>query len=335
MRFFQREWADAWTRSVAAAEAFLAAPAGTVALVDNATVGIDVALRLAGLRPGDVVVTTDHGYPAVDANLAGWARRAGVVQRVVPIPLEADDDEVVRRIADAAEDARAVVVDHLASPTGRRFPVERLVPAVRERGAFVFVDGAHAPAQVPVDLGALAPDVWVGNVHKWACGPKSLALLYVHPDHHGRIDPVLPSSLPGDGFPANAAWQGTSDPGPMLVLPEVLAAAGAFLAPEVDARLREVADAGQRLLADALGVPAPRYPTGWMRTVPVPDVPAGVEDARRLHELIARDLGVEVAVTRFAGRLHLRASTHVYTELEDHARLAGGIARRLSEWTAA
>src|SRR5438477_237537 len=58
---------------------------------------------------------------------------------------------------------RLAVIDQIASPTGLRFPVERLVEELRSRGVLSLVDGAHAPGMVDVDLATVNPDFWTGN----------------------------------------------------------------------------------------------------------------------------------------------------------------------------
>ena len=46
-------------------------------------------------------------------------------------------------------------------------PVEEIVARARGLGLVTIVDGAHAPAHVPVDLEALGADFYAGNCHKW------------------------------------------------------------------------------------------------------------------------------------------------------------------------
>ena len=53
----------------------------------------------------------------------------------VHLPLAADDDEVVDAVLGAVhERTRLVVLDQVTSPTARRLPLVRLVPALQERG---------------------------------------------------------------------------------------------------------------------------------------------------------------------------------------------------------
>lgn len=327
--FFAREYADVYQRGVAAAEAFVRAPAGSLALVGNATEAIDVALRLAGLEASDVVVTTAETYPAVTANVARRCAAVGARHLVADWVLGASDDEVEAAIEAAARAATVAVIDHVASPTGRLLPVERLVARLRAQGVLTIVDGAHALGQVPVDLGALRPDVWFGNTHKWACGPKSLALLYIDEAHHARVPPVLTSADSDGAFPRNAAWTGTRDPGPLLVLPSILAAATSWLRPAERRGVSGIVAGWQQAVAAALDVAPPTFPAAWMRCVPLPAIAASRAHRAALAAAMARDLRTEAAVTAVRDQTLLRLSAHVYSQPDDLTRVVASLPRLL------
>ncbi len=326
MRFYAREAYAVWDRAARAAEDFLGAPVGRIALLTNATEGTWAVLQSLDWETGDVVVTTDIGYPAVDAQVAELVRRHGVEVRRVHLPLAATDDEVVELLADAAVGARLVVVDAISSAAGWVLPTERLVPAIRATGARVLVDAAHVPGQLPVDLMALAPDYWVGNFHKWACAPRGIAALYVHRDHVDHLRPLLPSvdTLDWD-YPQNQRWRGTRDVGPLLVLPEVLATATWFTSRTVCRRNHDLVRTGARHVAAALGVAPVPLPACNMALVPVPTLPGDAHVARLLQADLAELLQCEVAVTVLDEDLYLRLSAHVYNTEDDFDRLASGV----------
>ncbi len=325
MRFYAREAYAAVDRATRAAEDFLGAPVGRVGLVENTTQGTDLVLRSIDWKPGDVIVTTDIGYPAVDAQVRRLQQTHGVEHRAVHLPLAATDDEVVDLVAAAAEGARLVVVDAISSDAAWVLPIQRLVPAIRATGARVLIDAAHVPGHLPVDLTAMAPDYWIGNFHKWASAPRGIAALYVHRDHVEEIPPLLPSVDSDWPYPNNLRWRGTRDLGPMLILPEVLATATWFTSRTVCRRNMDLVRTGARHVAAALGVAPVPLPRCNMALIPVPNLPGEAHCSRLLQADLAELLGVEVAVKHLDGDLYLRLSVHVYTTEDDFDRLAAGV----------
>lgn len=68
---------------------FLGADEDGLVFVDNATTGTQTVIAQARLAPGDEVLTTDHCYGAVLAQLRRATDAAGAVLRIVPVPLPA------------------------------------------------------------------------------------------------------------------------------------------------------------------------------------------------------------------------------------------------------
>ncbi len=90
------------------------------------------------------------------------------------------------------------------------------------------MDAAHAPGMVPVAVDALGAAYWTGNGHKWLCGPKGTAVLWVREDRRDRIHPLVVShgaNAPLAGrtrFRHEFDWVGTTDPTGFLALPAAI-----------------------------------------------------------------------------------------------------------------
>ena len=126
-----------------------------LAFVTNATSGVNAVLRSLPLRPGDELLTTDHAYDACRKALefvAARARRAGG-GGARPVPArERPTRWSTPVLAAVTPRTRLALLDHVTSPTGLVFPIERLVRELRARGVDTLVDGAHALGMVPLDL---------------------------------------------------------------------------------------------------------------------------------------------------------------------------------------
>ncbi len=307
---------------------FVGADPDTTALVGNTTAGVSVVLHTLGLRPGDEVLTTDHGYGAVDLAIAGHGGRVAKV----PVDLDAGDDDVVTALLAALTPAtRLVVLDLITSPTARLFPVAKAAVALRDAGVPLLVDGAHGPGAVELDVAGIGADFFVGNVHKWAYAPRGTALLSVASSWVPRIRALLVSWAQPQGFPLAVEFVGTADYTGWLAAPTGPRFLTDLGADRVRTHNDQLAAYGQGAIADALGVAEPPQPGGAlpMRILPLPaGLPIG---GYQLRDLIADRLGTVVAVNPWRDRLWLRVCAQVYNSADQYDRLAAALPALLAE----
>ena len=334
--------------------AFLGADPEGLAFVPNATTGVNTVLQSLNFKPGDELLTDDHEYNATINALRAVAARDGARVVVAPIPFPiATAAEARDAILTAVTDrTRLVLVSQVTSPTALILPIAELVAELDRRGIDTLVDGAHAPGMLPLDLDRLGAAYWTGNGHKWLCGPKGSAVLWVHEDRRERIHPLVVShgaNAPLEGqsrFRHEFDWVGTNDPTAFLTLPAAIDWMGQVAAPDgrgwpaLMAANRALALEGLDLLARALGVepPAPDPMLGSMAALPLPGVAdeaaafalaAALETEDRIQVPIgpwpvraARTDGVDP-------RILIRISAQRYNEPADYERLAAALARRL------
>lgn len=326
-RFFRRELAPGLATAGRAVAEFLGAPAGdTVALVTNVTAAMNIAVRSVPLAAGDEFLLTDHGYSTSTWAVERRARDVGASVVTARIPLAADAAGIAEAVLEAVTPrTKVALIDHVSSSTARRFPVEELVPALQERGVIVIVDAAHAPGMLPIDLAALNPDYWGGNLHKWAYAPRSAGVFWAAPKWRATLRNPIVSWGEGEGFPLNLEEIGTNDPTPRLSAPSGIAFLRALGPQRVREHNAKLAEYGQAALASALDVDPATLPgdAGMsMRLVPLP-VP--YDDPRDLQAEISDRLGVEVSVPKWNGQTLLRISANVYNAPSQYDRLAAGI----------
>jgi isopenicillin-N epimerase len=319
--------------------AFLGADSAGTAFVPNATAGVSIVLRSLGLGPGDAVVTTSHGYGAVDIAVDHVCARTGATHAKVRLALPASDDEIVAEIARGLEQHRAklLVVDQIASPTARVLPVARIAAAARALGVPVLVDAAHAPGAHGLAVDAIGADFWVGNLHKWMFAPRPSALLSVAPPWRERIEAPVMSWQDGAGFPANLEMGGTLDYTAWLAAPTGLFVMRTLGVDRVRANNAALAAYGQRVVGAALGLlspgdlPDPGAPEASMRVLPLPaGAVTSTDAAAALNARIAEELRVVVACQFWQGRGLLRLSGQVYNHPDEYDRLAAGLPRVLA-----
>jgi isopenicillin-N epimerase len=307
---------------------FLGADEDGLVFVDNATTGTQTVIAQTSLAPGDEVVTTDHCYGAVLAQLRRAADAAGAILVVAPVPVPSAGPAAVAEavLSRLSARTRLVVVDHVASCSGLVFPVAQIAAECRRQGVPVLIDGAHAAGMLPVDLTAIGADFWTGNMHKWVCAPKASAALHVAPQWRDWLRPLVASHALTDGYQPAFDWTGTRDPTALLSVPAALAFFGQAGWPAVRARNNELARRGAELVAGRIGTTAPPADgmAGSMRLVALPG-PLTDDQARALESRLLAEHRVVVPVTYHGGWRWLRLSAQLYNTPADYERLADAV----------
>jgi len=313
-----------------------------LALVLNASGGASVVFGSLTLPPGAEVLVTDHGYGAVTAGAARAARRAGGHLVIAQVPLAAEEDEAFEAIWSGVTDRTALIVlDHITSPTARRLPVGRVCAEARRRGIVTLVDGAHAPMLLEDPVADADADVWVGNLHKYACAPRGTAVLVARPEVADGLHPLIDSWGAGLAFPERFDHQGTLDLTGWLTAPTALdLVEQSFGWSEVRRYTTELAGWAQELVGTALGEASGvdchaqvGMSVGPIRLVGLPGrLATGHLEANAMRDRMLAEAGIETAFTAFGGRGYLRLSAHAYNTAEDYLDFVERAVPLLLEW---
>jgi isopenicillin-N epimerase len=226
----------------------------------------------------------------------------------------------------ANERTRAVCVSHVTSTTGLVLPLREIVACARALGCATVVDGAHAPAHVPVDLASLGADFYAANAHKWLGAPKGAAFLHVQPEHQDRVDAAIVSwgYAEGSRFSERVEKQGTRDPAAWLAVPDAIRFQAERDWAAVGDRSRSLAREARRELCDLFRTEplAPDSMVAQMAAVRLPRPAPGLSE-----RLFARHR-VEIPV---GGAEHdlLRLSVAGYTTRDEIDRLLAALVREL------
>jgi isopenicillin-N epimerase len=319
--------------------AHLGADGGDLVFLPNATHGVNTVARSLRLQPGDEVLTTDHEYGACIAAWEFVCRRRGASVRRVEVPLPYEASTWAARLLDAASPrTRIIFASHISSTTALIFPVQALCAAARERGITTVIDGAHAPGQIELDLGAVGADFYAGNCHKWLCAPKGAAFLHARRERQAELDAAVVSwgyvagSAGDTGFDAYTGrtpferrlqWQGTRDISAFLAVPAAIDFQLAHDWPAQRLRCHELACALQRRVLARNGMVPIAPDAAFAQMVAIP-VRAG--DAEALRARLFDRHRIEVPVTRHGGRTFVRVSVQAYNGEAELAALERALA---------
>lgn len=309
---------------------FVGAERDDLVFVDNATAGINAILESMALEPGDEILLHSQSYGAVLKTARHVASRTGAVltSAELPFPDPTREGLVAAFAAALTPRTRLVIVDHIVSPSALILPVAEIAALAREAGALVIVDGAHGPANVPIDLRTLGVDFYVGNCHKWLMAPKGAAFLWAAQAHQGWLHPTIISHGYMSGFLAEFDWTGTRDWSAALAVPAAIAVHNELGGPALMQANRDLAWQGAQLLSRAWDRPiaAAREFFGAMALIQAPFTgPTDNDTVVALRERL-RQRGADAPIMEVGDQLWIRISAQAYNRIEDYEELAGIIA---------
>ena len=158
----------------------------------NTTESLDTVISGYDWKPGDEAVMAAQDYGAMLDMFKLQARRHGIVNRVVSLPLDPQsDDELVQLYASAiTPKTRLLMVGHMVNITGHILPVRKIADMAHARGVDVMCDGAHAFGQLAFRIPDLDCDYCGASLHKWLGTPLGAGILYVRQDKIAGLWPI-------------------------------------------------------------------------------------------------------------------------------------------------
>jgi len=332
IQFLDREGKERVQHARIIISQFLGCSEKNLGFIENATTGVGCVIQSLNLPVGSELVSTNHVYNGVRQLLAAaserndWTYREIEVQTPVHSP-----QQILDTVIDGFSDkTKLLVIDHVASITGVVFPVKELVLACKERGIAILVDGAHAPGMLDLNINQLSPDWYVGNLHKWVCGPPGAGFLWVNDAHLENIHPMTISHFYKQGFINEFDWQGTRD------ITSILCAAIAVQWGEkigwthIRNHNHSLAVSMQSKLIDAWKgeslSPSNGSMIGSMATVQLPiGFPLVEKTVDAMQKWLYDQYQIEVPIMLWQDRTVVRISAQLYTELDDINRLINAV----------
>jgi isopenicillin-N epimerase len=302
----------------------------------NVTAAINiVASSLRPAAPGEILLT-DHEYGAMHWCWERVGQRLGLTLRTFPLPIIPDSPQEVVAAAVAAmtERTRLFFFSHVLSPTGMVLPARELCAEARKHGILTVVDGAHAPAYVPLNLDEIGADFYGANCHKWLLAPTGSGFLHIGKGSEDRLEPLqvswgYKSDAPPDEADEHGStprlrrleFEGTRDPCAWLAVPSAIDFQQEIGWQSIRERIAElVRHVRRRLTGLGLTPATPEHPalSGAMTAFHLP----GGLDPQLLRRRLWEEHRIEAPVIERPAGLLLRVSTHFYNTEEEIDHLA-------------
>ena len=348
VRFYEDLAMDYMENSRKALAKMLECDAEDLALVENATTGVNTVLRSLEFNAGDEILVPDHAYQACRNAIDFVAQRWGVkvVTVNIPFPIEGQQTAFDIIMAGVTERTVLAMIDTVTSPTGLLMPFERLTKELEAKGVAVLLDAAHGIGMVPLSLDKLGASYSTSNCHKWLCAPKGSAFLHVRNDLQHDIHPLTISH--GMSFPLGDTtrfrhefdWTGTRDISAACSIPATIEYMENMVDggwPAIMKHNHDLAMEGRRILCERLGLdePCPEDMIACIATLELPeggDAGIPLHEPDPLHKVLQDKYGIQVPVWSWEspkGR-YIRISAQLYNHIDEYHYLAEALATELN-----
>jgi isopenicillin-N epimerase len=307
---------------------YLDADADDLVFVTNPSYAVNIIAKSFALGAGDEVLTTEWEYGACDRTWQYYCDRAGAryVKQPIRLPLQSQDDFVAQFLQGVTKRTKLIFLSHITSSTAIRFPVEKIVAEAKKLGIMTFVDGAHAPAQVPLRLRSLGADIYTGACHKWMMTPKGSSFLYVRKEHQALFDPLVISWGYKADKPSHSLFldyhqqQGTRDFSAFCCIPAAISFMKEHNWEEVSSQCRQLVLNNAMRFCNLLGA-EPLLPLDDFFVRQLLSIPIRTQEPELLKARLYEEHRIQIPVMRHGDRVFIRYSIQAFNSQEDLDRL--------------
>ena len=317
---------------------FINCNADDVVYVTNPSYGVNIIAKSLDLNPGDEVLTTDLEYGACDRTWRYYCREKGAsyIRQKIHFPLASKEDFVTQFLKGVTSRTKLIFISHITSTTGLRLPVDEICASAREKGILTFIDGAHAPGQVEVNLSALQADFYTGACHKWMLTPKGSSFLYVNNKLQHLFDPLLISWGYESDHPSDSQFldyhqlQGTRDYSAFLTIPEAISFMKENNWDAVSKECRAITQNNSERFCTLLNA-TPLCPVTDDFIAQLYSINLKINAPGKLHDLLYEKYKIDVPLMFHGDQIYLRYSVQAFNSNEDLDKLYAALQEIIAE----
>ncbi len=305
---------------------FVGADLNEIALVRNATEGLNYVANGLDLKPGDEVIYTDEEHGSGKSPWLMKQKRYGIVVREVALPKPPATKQQILDLFEAARTprTRVVMASHITTMTGCVLPVKELCAWARQNYILSFIDGAHAIGQFPINLHDIGCDFYITTPHKWLLSPKGIGVFYIR---EGASDQLWNTIATGgwDDYKSHAARLMQFGSTSVCILAGLRAAIdfwGAVGPQRIERRIRQL----HAQVKASMGA----LPGAVVQSAPGPEFTAGIcavdypgFDRMKFEQWVYQTHRIRC---RGTSPSRFRISTHIYNSPADLDRFTGILA---------
>lgn len=304
--------------------AFVNCDADDLVYVSNPSYAVNAIAKSFELQKGDEVLTTDLEYGACDKIWNYYCKQKGAkyIRQHITLPLTTKERFVEEYFNGVSTKTKLIFISHITSTTGLIFPIKEICEEAKRKGIMTFVDGAHAPGHVSLNLSELKADFFTGACHKWMMTPKGCSFMYVKREFQKMIDPLVISWGYEAMFPSHSQFldyhqtNGTRDYSAFLTVPKAIDFMTKNNWSDVSGRCKKlVRDNAQRFCE--LAGSAPLCPLTDEFLGQLFSIPIKSNEPEKLQRYLFEKYKIEIPVMRHGDKVYLRYSINAFNSQSD------------------
>jgi isopenicillin-N epimerase len=303
---------------------YITCDADDIVMVLNPSYAVNTVAKSIDWIEGDEILTTDLEYGACDRTWKLICSQVGAkyVRQPIQLPLSDEQLFVDNLFAGVTDRTKMIFISHITSTTALILPVAAVAAKARSLGIPVFIDGAHVPGHIPLNLNTLDVDYYTGACHKWMMTPKGSSFMYVKKSLQQNIKPLVVSWGYEALFPSHSTFldwhslNGTRDYTASLCISDSIAFMDlhdwASVAKRSRELLKEYAQTFSELLESPLLAPLQDDFIGQMLSVEIKTT-----DPEKLYRTFVDEYRIEIPVMRHDDKVYLRYSINGFNTAQD------------------
>lgn len=307
---------------------FLHCNANDLVYTTNPSYAVNTIVKSLTLNKGDEILTTNLEYGACDKIWDYYCEKnsAKYVRQTITLPLTNKEKFIEEFFNGVTSKTKAIFISHITSSTALIFPVKEICEIAKQKGLLTFVDGAHAPAHVSLDLQELKADIYTGACHKWMMTPKGCSFLYVKKELQHLFDPLVISWGYKSAFPSDSDFidyhqmNGTRDFSAFLTVPKAIDFMKENNWKEVSKKCRELVQKNAPRFCDLVNT-APLSPITDEFIGQLFSIPIKTNEPEKLQRHLFDHYRIEIPVMRHGDKVYLRYSINAFNSQKDLDRL--------------
>ena len=292
--------------------------------VTNPSYGVNIVAKNLRLKPEDEILTTNIEYGACDRTWKYYSEKYGAkyIRQKTNFPIQSKEEFVEEFLKGITPKTRLIFISNITSSTALRLPVEEICKAARELGILTFIDGAHGPAQVEVDLQKMDCDIYVGACHKWMMAPKGSSFLYVRKEWQDFLDPLVISWGYEADFPSHSQFidyhemQGTRDLSAFCTIPKAIEFMEENNWTAISKNCRKLVLKNASTLCEILNK-KPLSPINDDFIAQMFSCEIDTKNPKGLHDLLLQKYQIEIPVMPHGDKCFIRYSINAFNSQED------------------